>query len=175
MRSTFNVTSTIYIILRSTGRNQPVQPHWPFCFSNFRVLKPRKPAWILVAAAWTACCLFRTRKPRIPAWILVADFSSSASRVFCLLKRCSFDFGCSCCRCRFCCWCCGSWWCCGWLWRRRWVDSFSCLRTRYPRKLAWILVAAVLAFISSVSSLGVCDMNAVFKTITRKSSVSIDR
>ena len=50
--------------------------HCPFCFSSFLVLKPRNPAWILVAASCSACWRLRTRKPRMPAWIFVADLSS---------------------------------------------------------------------------------------------------
>lgn len=51
--------------------------HWPLCFRSLRVLKPRKPAWMRVAAACSACWRFRTRKPRTPAWIFAADLSSS--------------------------------------------------------------------------------------------------
>lgn len=46
-------------------------------FSSFLVLKPRKLAWILVAASVAIFCFLRTRKPRTFACILVADLSST--------------------------------------------------------------------------------------------------
>lgn len=160
-------TSTSHVVSPATpGRDQPTSTvYWPFCFNSFRVLKPRKPAWILVAAAWTACCLFLTKKPRMPAWIFVADFSLSASWVFCLFKRDSFVCDWFCCCCRSCCWSCWSG-CC--VWRQRCVDSFNCLRTRYPRKFAWIFVAAVLAFIALASSFEFCDMNDALRLWSRE-------
>lgn len=116
--------------------------HWPFCFRSFLVLNPRKPAWILVAAVCAACCLFRTKNPRMPAWIFVADFSSIDSLFSCFFGVPSASFfrpG-----------------CCSWPCFVSELVSFKCLRTRYPRKLACIFVAATLAFI--VFTVGSCDI-----------------